>query len=80
MEGSVTGPVFLQAAQDLLNKVEGDRDPKAIALAADASRLVARFRRWVTARPEPDERADAVNQLVELNRKVLIYVSKKTRG
>lgn len=80
MEGTSTGPVFLNAALDLLQKLEGDTNPKALALAAEVLQIVARFRGWVKAKPEPKERADAVNALIELNRKVLIHISKKTRA
>ena len=80
MEGSLTGPVFLNAAQELLQKLEGDEEPKAAVLANDVKRLIIKFRRWDTERPEPTERADAVNGLIEVNRKVLVYISKKTRG
>ncbi len=79
MEGSLTGPVFLNAAEELMKRIQGDEDPKAALLANEARKLIVVFRSWAKAKPEPNERADAVNALIELNRKVLIHISKKTR-
>jgi hypothetical protein len=80
MEASVTAPVFLNAAEELLHRLDGDQDPNAALLASDALKLVSTFRGWESVRPEPNERAEAVNSLIELNRRVLIYISKKTRA
>jgi hypothetical protein len=80
MDGTATGPVFLNAAQDLLHKIDRDDDPKPLVLANETRELIDRFRRWGQAKPDPGERADAVNAFIELNRKVLIYVSRKTRA
>ena len=80
MSASVTGPVFLQAAEELLAKLDRDTDPKSIALSLEARSLSETFRKWNTARPSPNERAEAVNHLIELNRRVLIHVSKRTRA
>jgi hypothetical protein len=80
MEASVTAPVFANAAEELLGRLQGDGDPRATELATDAMRLLSLFKSWETVRPEPTERAEAVNGLIELNRKVLVYMSKKTRA
>jgi hypothetical protein len=79
-EDSFTGSVFVRAAEDLVKKVELETDPKGLALAADAQRLLTLFRGWLQQRPSAAERTEAVNQLIDLNRTVLVYFSKQTRG
>ncbi|HEY4117640.1 MAG TPA: hypothetical protein VGM56_07285 [Byssovorax sp.] len=80
MQRSVTGPVFVEAAQDLLKKLQDDADPMARKLSGEARGLIDLFDSWANAKPDSTARAAALNKLIDLNRRVLIYVSKKTRA
>jgi hypothetical protein len=78
VERSVTGPVFVEACEDLLRQLRGDSERTALVLRARLSHLSELFKLWELERPNAGERADALNELIDLNRSALIYFSKKT--
>jgi hypothetical protein len=75
-----TAKSFAESAGQLRQMLEGDDDRRALGMRCEAIRLEGLFLDYVQERPTEMEREDAVQGLIDLNRRVLIYVSKRTRS
>jgi hypothetical protein len=80
MAGSNSARVFAEACENLLEKLGRDQQQTAQVLRARLTDLSKIFNGFATREPEPRERTAALNQLLDLNREVLMYLSKPRAG
>ena len=57
-----------------MTRLEGDASPAARALCDEARALLAVFAGWEKERPTDDARVARIEQLFELNKRVLAYL------
>lgn len=74
-----TGPIFLQTAQGLVNRLGSDTSERGRDLARRARLLVATFESWPTAPPTPEVRASTIHQLLDLQREALEHIAARSR-
>jgi hypothetical protein len=73
---SASLPVFLNTANELLDKLGQDRSDTAMALSRELQKLTDTFRAWELSPPETHERASTVRSLLDVQRQVMEYLSK----
>jgi len=76
MSSSSTWPIWEQAARELLEKLDGDESLEAVALIQEARAALDRFQKWVSDPPGPEIRAEAIRDMLELNRRVLEHTAR----
>jgi len=74
--GTQSAPIFKQTARELAARLAKDNSATARGLAEEAQHLVDVFDRWQTEDPSDTERLQSIEHLVNLNRRVLDYVSR----
>jgi hypothetical protein len=76
-EGTNTAPIFVQNAKDLIARLAPHaEDPLAGTMLRDATRLLDDFESWKTQRPANDVRIAGIQQLMNLNRRAMDYLTK----
>jgi hypothetical protein len=66
---SLISPFFLQAAADLLRRLEAVSAPEARTLGAEVREYTELFDGWLTHRPDDAVRLDAIRRFLDLNRR-----------
>ncbi len=72
---STATAVFQESAEQLALRLEQDSTPPARMLAEEARDLVKRFKAWQRERPSNEERVSTIQQLFDLNRRVMDHFS-----
>ena len=72
---SASTHLFLDSAEQLALRLEQEPSGVAHALAREARELAARFALWQNERPADDVRVATIQQLFELNRRAMDYLS-----
>lgn len=75
-----TGPIFLQTAQGLLNRLRLDPSDGARELERRARALVDTFESWPAAPPTPEARSATIHQLLDLQREALEHIASRARS
>ncbi len=70
VSGTGSGAFFTEQITALKQRLEGDESPRGRELLVEARRLAALFEAWMTDRPDPEAKANAIRELVDLNRAV----------
>jgi hypothetical protein len=74
-KASVTPPLFENSAREILDRLVGQTPTsQVLAMRTEAEELIATFQAWAKERPEDPVRAETVNRLFSLNRRVLEYM------
>ncbi len=77
--GTNTAPIFVQNARDLMARLAPHAaDPVAGPMLREASRLLDDFENWKTERPANDVRIAGIQQLMNLNRRAMDYLTNGT--
>ena len=77
--GTNTAPIFVQNARDLMARLAPHAaDPIAAPMLHEASRLLDDFENWKTQRPANDVRIAGIQQLMNLNRRAMDYLTNGT--
>ncbi|HVY44707.1 MAG TPA: hypothetical protein VHB21_02465 [Minicystis sp.] len=72
---SGTLPIFEQNAEELIQRLEADGRPQALALAREARELAFVFHHWRIERPDDRTRVDTIKRLFDLTRRAMDVVS-----
>ncbi len=72
---SASTNLFLDSAQQLAARLEQEPSDVAHAMAREARTLAARFESWQFERPADDVRVSTIQQLFDLNRRAMDYLS-----
>ena len=72
---SVSSPVFLTNAEELVTRMERQGSPRALVMAAAARELVDTFRSWQRERPEDEVRIATIEKLFDLHRQAMDYLA-----
>lgn len=75
-----TGPIFLQTAQGLVNRLGSDTSERGRDLARRARALVTTFESWPAAPPTPEVRANTIHLLLDLQREALEHIASRRDG
>lgn len=75
-EHTASSPLFEKSATELVTRLEHDTSELAQAMAREARSLVQTFRGWQSNRPTPDARIASIQQLFDLHRRAMDYLSK----
>jgi hypothetical protein len=70
---------FLRNAEELVAKVGAVATAEAMGMAREARDLVDTFKSWEKKRPEDGARIAAIRQLMELNRRVMDFLSQRQK-
>jgi hypothetical protein len=71
----VTPPLFENSAREILERLAGQTPTsQVLAMRVEAEDLIEIFQAWAKERPEDPVRADTVNRLFSLYRRVLEYM------
>jgi len=70
-------PLFQQSAEDLAAKLAEIGTAESMAMAMEARDLATTFRGWEKIRPANDLRIAAIQQLFNLNRRVMDFLSQR---
>jgi hypothetical protein len=68
--------LFLQNAEEIAARLRPLDGPLARSLSREADDLVALFRSWATARPADPDRIAAIQQMFDLNRRAMDFLSR----
>lgn len=74
-DGTQSASLFTSTLLDLIRKLECVADDKARALVVESRQLLAMFEGWAQTRPAQEERIARINQLFDLQRRSLEYLS-----
>jgi hypothetical protein len=72
---SASTALFQESAQQLMRRLEQDGSLEARSMARTAQELVEVFEAWKTARPADDVRVSRIQQLFDLNRRAMEFLS-----
>lgn len=72
---SASTHLFQDSAEQLAKRLEQEPSDIARTLAREARELATRFAQWQKARPADDVRVATIQQLFELNRRAMDYLS-----
>ena len=72
-------PEFVRSAEELQAKLAAIGAAEAMSMAHVARDLAATFRSWQSKRPTDAARIAAIQQLMELNRRVMDYLAQRKR-
>lgn len=72
-------PIFLQTAEQLVQRLSADSSEKGRELLRRAKTMVTVFQSWATTPPAPEQRTASIHQLLDLQREVLDYFSARGR-
>jgi hypothetical protein len=75
-EHTASSPLFEKSATELVTRLEHDTSELAQAMAREARSLVQTFRGWQSSKPTPDARIASIQQLFDLHRRAMDYLSK----
>lgn len=73
-------PLFRQSAEDLAAKLAEIGTAEAMSMARESRDLAGTFRAWEKIRPENDARIAAIQQLFNLNRRVMDFLSARNKA
>jgi len=69
--------LFKQSAEDLANKLADVQQAEAQQMAREARALIAVFSAWNVVRPTNEARIAAIQQLFDVNRRAMDFLSKQ---
>jgi hypothetical protein len=72
---SASTSLFRDSAEQLAVRLEQENTEAALALAREARELAARFEGWHQERPSDEVRVALIQQLFDLNRRAMDYLS-----
>lgn len=75
---SASTALFLESALKLMRRLEQDGSREAYEMARIAHELVEVFEGWKTVRPADDVRVSRIQQLFDLNRRAMEFLSGST--
>jgi hypothetical protein len=75
-ESTVTSPLFLRNAEDLIERLGKVEHPAAVNLIAEAREIAAIFGSWGTKRPEDAARVAAIQRLFDIHRRAMDLLTK----
>lgn len=78
-EHTASSPLFERSAAELVERLQHDGSELAQRMAREARALESTFRGWQTTRPSPDARIVSIQQLFDLHRRVMDYVSARDK-
>lgn len=70
-------PLFRESATDLATKLATIQTAEAAGMAREARELAQVFLEWETKKPENPARIARIQQLFELNRRVMDFLAKR---
>jgi hypothetical protein len=76
-ERSLTSPVFMQSAEDLVGRLDRFGGADAVVMAREARDLVDEFRSWALRRPLESDRFAAIDRLFALNRRAMDWMAQR---
>jgi hypothetical protein len=68
--------LFLDSAESLADRLGQRQGEQPERMAREAKQLARTFRRWITFRPTDEVRVATIQQLFELNRRAMDYLSR----
>jgi hypothetical protein len=71
---------FLQSAEELVAKLSEIGTAEAMSLLREAREIVSTLKSWEKKRPEDDVRIITIRQLLELNRRVMTFLSTRQKA
>ncbi len=74
-EKSSSWSMFLQSANDLAVKLNDHPSAEAVMMKREARELANVFQSWESKRPANEARVAAIQQLFDLNRRVMDFVA-----
>jgi hypothetical protein len=72
--------LFRQSALDLAQKLSEIGTAEAMGMAREARELAETFKGWEKKKPENDVRIAKIQQLFALNRRVMDFLSQRTKA
>jgi arginine utilization protein RocB len=72
---STATAIFQESAEQLASRLEQEASDAAREMAIEARALAARFAEWQKERPPDKVRVATIQQLFELNRRAMDYIS-----
>jgi hypothetical protein len=79
-ESSAAAPEFLRSAEELLVKLNAIGTAESMGMAREARELAETFKSWASKRPADDMRIAAIQQLFQLNRRVMDYLAQRSKA
>jgi hypothetical protein len=73
-------PLFRQSAEDLAAKLAEIGTAESMSMAREARDLASTFRGWEKARPTNDVRIASIQQLFNLNRRVMDFLALRNKA
>ncbi len=70
---------FLRSAEELQAKLAAVGTAESMGMAREARDLADTFKSWAKKRPEDAPRIAAIQQLMELNRRVMDYLAQRQK-
>lgn len=70
---------FLQSAEELVAKLSDVGTAEAMSLAREAREIVNTLKGWEKKRPDDETRITTIRQLLELNRRVMTFLSTRQK-
>lgn len=78
-EHTASSPLFEQSAAELVQRLDHDSSEVAQRMAREARALEKTFRDWQVTKPSPEARIVSIQQLFDLHRRVMDYVSTRDK-